>query len=73
MGIYKVIYLDRNGWPTDTSIYAASKHAAIKEARARFDDVLKVKRIGSLTGRIVFVSVILVALAGAIAALCIFL
>ena len=73
MGIYKIIYLGRDGWPTDTSIYATSKHAAVQEARNRFDDVLKVKRVGSLRGRLLFAGAILLVLAGAIATLRIFL
>lgn len=69
MGIYKIIYMDRDGHPTDTSMYAKSKHSALKEARAKFDDVLKVKRVGSLRNRFLTVIAVLLALAGIFAAL----
>ena len=59
MARYKVYYISRSGHVTTKTIFSSCKHAALKAARRRFDDVIKVKRMPGVMVRCVVAALIL--------------
>ena len=61
MARYKVYYINRSGHVTTQTIFSSCRHAALKAARRKFDDVIKVKRLPGLALRFAVIAAIVAA------------